>query len=411
MLKTTALHATHKSLGAKMVPFGGWDMPVWYSATREEHMAVRERAGLFDVTHMGVLDASGPGAVAFLDRVTTNDVSKLAIGKSQYAYMLNDEGDVLDDVMIYRVEAERYLVVINASNNDADIAWLRAHNSAPDCVLRDLRDASSGADQRVDLALQGPASLHVLSALSDASDATALASLPYAGILRAPLAGIDTYISRTGYTGERIAYELFAHPDQIVALWNKLLDAGQSYGLKPCGLAARDSLRIEAGLPLYGHELNGPLNLAPYHIGFDKFVKTEKAANFIGKAGYIAKAAAAKMRLVRFRMNDKSVRPSKLGDPILDKRGRVTGTVLSCAQETSGYLVGMAMIDGATAPAEGAPLLIVSLPERAPESLKPFAPFGSRALLPDAATVISRFPQKTTDGKTADGRPRTAVGT
>jgi glycine cleavage system T protein len=404
MLKTTALHATHKSLGAKMVPFGGWDMPVWYSATREEHLAVRERAGLFDVTHMGVLDASGPGALAFLDRVSTNDVSKLAIGKSQYGYLLNDAGDVLDDIMIYHVEAERYLVVINASNNDADIAWLHAHNSAPGCALRDLRDPASGADQRVDLALQGPASLSVLSALTDATDASALAALPYAGILRAPIAGIDAYISRTGYTGERIAFELFAHPDQIVALWNALLDAGQNYGLKPCGLAARDSLRIEAGLPLYGHELGGPMNLAPYHIGFDKFVKTEKAADFIGKTGYVGKAAAAKMRLVRFRMNDKSVRPSKLGDPILDKRGRVTGTVLSCAQETSGYLVGMAMIDSATAPAEGAPLLIVSLPERALEALTPFAPFGSRTLLPDSATVVSRFPQKTADPSQGSGQ-------
>jgi glycine hydroxymethyltransferase len=394
MLKTTALHATHKALGAKMVPFGGWDMPVWYTATREEHLAVRERAGLFDVTHMGVLDASGPGATAYLDRVSTNDVGKLAVGKSQYAYLLNEAGDVLDDIMIYRVEHDRYLVVINAANNDADIAWLHAQNTAPGCILRDLRDPAAGADQRVDIALQGPAALHILSALTSAQDAAALAALPYAGIMRAPLAGIDAYISRTGYTGERVAFELFAHPERIVALWGALLDAGQSYGLKPCGLAARDSLRIEAGLPLYGHELGGPLNLAPYHIGFDKFVKTEKPAEFIGKAAYAAKAAAAKMRLARFRMNDKNVRPSKLGDPILDKRGRVIGTVLSCAQETSGYLVGMAMVDGATAPAEGSALLIVSLPERIPEPLAPFAAFGGRALMPDAATVISRFPPR-----------------
>ncbi len=395
MPKQTALHATHKALGAKMVDFAGWDMPVWYSSAREEHLAVRQAAGLFDVTHMGVLDARGPNACAFLDHVSTSDVSKLAMGKSQYGYLLDPAGAVIDDIMIYRVEAERYLVVVNASNNDTDWAWLNAQNTGDKaCDLRDLRDSAAGLEMRVDIALQGPASLEMLCGLISTADGAALRALPFTGVMRAQVAGLDCFISRTGYTGERIAYELFAHPERSVTLWNAVLVAGAAAGVKPCGLAARDSLRIEAGLPLYGHELAGPLALAPCHIGFDNFVKTAKPADFIGKVAYLEIAAKAGMRLVRFRMNEKSVRPGKLGDPVLDKRGRVMGTVLSCAQDSGGFLTGMAMIEGAAAPAEGMPLGIVALPDRLPEPLKPFAPFGARALVPDGATVLSRFPPR-----------------
>jgi glycine hydroxymethyltransferase len=393
-LKRTALFDTHKKLGARMVPFGGWEMPVWYTSAREEHLAVRQAAGLFDVTHMGVLDAIGPAATAFLDRIGTNDVSKLAAGRSHYAYMLDDAGDVIDDIMIYRVEAQRYLVVVNASNNDKDWAWLAAQAAGLPNILRDLRAPSSGADMRVDLALQGPRSLEILlKLLDDQSLFSNLQSLPYTGVLRASLAGHDVFITRTGYTGERIAYEIFVHPNESVALWNTLMEAGAPMGLKPCGLAARDSLRTEAGLPLYGHELGGPMNLAPYHIGFDNFVKLNKPADFIGKAAYAEKTAKNTLKGARFRMNDKGVRVSKLGDPVLDKRGRVIGTVTSCAQDSEGYLLGLAVVEGSAAQ-EGNTLNIIALPERMPEPLKPFASIGSRALVPDAATVISRFPPK-----------------
>jgi glycine hydroxymethyltransferase len=391
MLKRTPLYDTHKQLGAKMAPFGGWDMPVWYSSAREEHLAVRHAAGLFDVTHMGVLDARGPNACAFLDRIGTNDVSKLAVGRSHYSYMLDENGDVIDDIMVYRVEPERYLVVVNAANMDKDWSWLQSVETRRGASLRDLRDPSSGADMRVDLALQGPRSLDVLLKLMD-DDSAAIENLPYTGVMRASLAGHDVFISRTGYTGERIAYEIFVHPNESIALWNKIFEAGKDFGVKPRGLAARDSLRTEAGLPLYGHELGGPLNLAAYHIGFDNFVKTQKPADFIGKAAYLDKAAKNTLKLARFRMNDKGVRPSKLGDPVLDKRGRVIGTVTSCAQDSEGYLLGMTMIEGGAQ--EGAALNIIALPERMPELLKPFASLGSRALVPDAATVISRFPPK-----------------
>ena len=392
-LKYTALHDTHKRLGARMVPFGGWDMPVWYTSAREEHLVVRNAAGLFDVSHMGVLDARGPNACAFLDRIATNDVSKLAVGRSHYSYMLDKNGDVIDDIMVYRIEDQRYLVVVNAANMDKDWVWLARQAVSLPNSLRDLREASSGPDMRVDLALQGPQSLEVLRRLILTSHFSLLTSMPYTGVMHATLANHDVFISRTGYTGERIAYEIFVHPDESVAVWTEILAAGKDLGVKPVGLAARDSLRTEAGLPLYGHELGGPLNLAPYHIGFDNFIKVNKPVEFVGKQAYLQKAAQNTLKLARFRMNDKGVRPSKLGDPVLDKRGRVIGTVTSCAQDTEGYLLGMALVEG-NAALERSALGIVPMPERPPESLKAFAPLGSRVLVPDAATVLSRFPPR-----------------
>jgi glycine hydroxymethyltransferase len=208
------------------------------------------------------------------------------------------------------------------------------------------------------------------------------------------LAGLDVYISRTGYTGERVAYEIFVHSDQSVLLWESLLTAGEALGLKPCGLASRDSLRTEAGLPLYGHELGEKLNLAPCHIGFDAFVKVNKASEFIGKTAYQVKVDNRSAQLMRFRMNEKGVRVSKLGDPVLDKRGRVIGTVTSCALDSDGYLLGMAYVENAANAVEGSSIYIMALPDRMPAALAPFAPFGSRTLMPDVATVISRFPPR-----------------
>ena len=394
ILKRTALFDTHKKLGAKTVPFGGWDMPVWYTSVKDEHATVRNAAGLFDVSHMGVLEASGPNACAFLDTVSTNDVSKLAIGRSQYSYLLDDQSNVIDDIMIYRLGITQYMIVVNASNNDKAWAWLTSLNGsrAPQCILRDLRAESTGDERRVDIALQGPKSLEILQSLNP--QLTSLNNLPYTGVLHAGISDIDVIISRTGYTGERVAYELFVHPDQSVALWNKLMQANNALGLKPCGLAARDSLRIEAGLPLYGHELGGQLNLVPCQIGFDNFVKLSKTSDFIGKAAYTAKVAANNAKIVRFRMNDKGVRVSKLGDPVLDRRGRVIGTVTSCALDSNGFLLGLALVETAANAAEGATLNIIALPEKQPPLLTPFAAFGSRTLIPDTATVLSRFPPR-----------------
>jgi glycine hydroxymethyltransferase len=395
-MRRTTLYETHKRLGARMAPFSGWEMPLWYSSAREEHLAVRNAAGLFDVTHMGVLELSGSGACAFLDRLTTNDMSRLAVGRAHYSYVLDDQGDVVDDVMIYHVAPQRYLMVVNAANDEKVQAWLRAHlSSTEDCCLRDLRAPEAGSDQRADLAVQGPRAREILLALLDAPTQQAnLQALPYTGIMPARLAGEDVLIARTGYTGERVAFELFVHPARAPALWDALLTAGTPLGLRPCGLAARDSLRTEAGLPLYGHELAGPLNLAPCHIGFDRFVKLEKAVEFIGKPAYAQKAAQATMHLVRFRLQERNVRVPRLGDPVLDRRGRVIGTVTSCTQDGEGYLIGMALVEKAAGVAEGGVIYILALPERPPEPLKPFAPLGSRALMPEPAVVLPRFPPK-----------------
>lgn len=396
-LKRTVLFDTHKQLGAKMVPFGGYDMPVWYSSVLEEHNATRTAAGLFDVTHMGVWDARGPNAALALDALTTNDVFDIKVGGSQYSYLLDEAGHVIDDIMLYRVEAERYLIVVNASNNDVDWAWVTAKASAhspalPRCELRDLRAESSGPDRLVDVALQGPASLPTLIQLltGDGGRGTedglnqpvlrppsSVSVLPRTGIMAATLAGIAVFISRTGYTGESVGYEIFVHPDHAVALWSAILEAGASLGVKPCGLAARDSLRIEAGLPLYGHELAGPLDLAPFHIGFGGYVKAYKPW-FFGKRAYYERAAKVTQRLARFRLNKKGVRPPKQGTPVLDSNGAPIGVVTSCAQDREGFLLGLALLDLRLGAKEGTPIF-----------------FQSRAGAPlDEASVLTRFPRR-----------------
>jgi glycine hydroxymethyltransferase len=264
-LRRTALYDTHRETGAKMVPFAGWEMPVWYTSVIEEHLATRQAAGLFDVSHMGVYEARGPHARAFLDSVVTNDVAALAVGESLYAQFLDPQGHVIDDTMVYRTEDQAFLIVVNASNDDKDWAWLNAVRQGTVQVdelrpwaqafgrgldLRNLRSPASGDDMRVDIALQGRKSRDILLGLGcDEATARRLRSLPWAGVTKGAFGGIDLIVSRTGYTGERVAYELFVHPEQCPELWRSLLEVGRGFGLKPVGLGARDSLRTEAGLP------------------------------------------------------------------------------------------------------------------------------------------------------------------
>ena len=413
-VQKTALNETHKKLGARLVPFAGWEMPVWYSSVIEEHKATRQAAGLFDVSHMGVCDASGPNALAFLDLITANDVSALDIGNSHYNYLLGVDGVPIDDMMIYRIGAERYLIVINASNNDKDWAWLNAvnegkvsidatrpwaRNTAP-CVLRDLRDRQWGDECRVDIALQGPKSRDILVSICDnQADAAKLSKLARTDVMFARLKGFDVIISRTGYTGESVAYELFVHPEKTPAFWDLLMEVGAPFGIKPIGLGARDSLRTEGGLPLYGHELAGPLNLLPNEAGFASYVKTFKPF-FVGRAPYVAHLPVTKMENARFRMNDKNTRVPKgaanieLGgdmDYVVDKRGRVIGRVLSCAVDIDGYMTGQALVELKYA-VEGTPIGIVAAAKTAKvaDGLK----VGDRLAIADAATVVSRFPKK-----------------
>ncbi len=407
-LKQTTLHETHVKLGGRMVPFGGYDMPVWYSSVLEEHTAARQTAGLFDATHMGVFEVSGPHAVEFLDTVTVNDVAGLPIGRSHYTQFLLPDGSVVDDLLIYRRGADRYLLVVNASNNDKDWAWLNAVNEGRVMIdkarpfariqhpvtLRDLRDRQWGDECRVDIPLQGPASRDILLALCDDDDlARRIKALPWAGLTEGTLAGFNVIISRTGYTGERVAYELFVHPDKAPEFWMKLLAAGEPFGIKPCGLAARDSTRTEAGLPLYGHEMGGHLNLNPADAGFGAYAKLWKPF-FIGRAAFIAHERERTQAVTRFRMNNKGVRRPEHGDPALDWRGKVIGLVTSCAVDSEGYLLGQALLPvKMTKP--GTAVYIYQLgggqrPIRVPKAIK----LGARLPMPDEATVLTRFPSR-----------------
>ncbi len=401
-LLTTTLNALHRDMGAKMVEFAGYDMPVWYSSVMEEHLAVRGGAGIFDVTHMGVFDAAGPGAEAFLNAVTTNDVDKLEVGESHYTYLLDTNGIPFDDLMIYRLAEEHFLVVVNASNNDKNWAWLNAVQkgevslgagydieSAKRVTLRDLRAPSSGADRRVDVALQGPKSKDMLLSMhgSDA-DKAKVSKLPWAGVTHVNLGGYDLIVSRTGYTGERTAFELFVHPDQAPALFKDLCESGAV----ACGLAARDSLRTEAGLPLYGHELAGPLNLNPADAGFSTYVKLSKPF-FVGKAAYIAHEQQREAEVTRFRMDSKSARPPHQGDPILDKKGRVIGVVTSCSIDSEGYQLGQAYLNHDFSD-DGTQISIFAGSHRTKAGKAPGElGLGDKVPMPEPATVLSRFPK------------------
>lgn len=406
-IKRTPINETHRRLGAKMIPFAGWDMPVWYTSVIEEHMAVRTAAGLFDVAHMGVYQAEGPDAAAFLDSVTGNDAGGLGIGSSLYTHFLDPDANVIDDLLIYRRGKEKFLVVVNASNDDKDWAWLNAVREGKvlvdrerpwaraygqGVVLRNLRDPKEGADMLVDIALQGPRSRDILLALGvDNETRKCIMALKRTQLCEAVVGGYDLVVSRTGYTGEKMAFELFVHPDRADEFFNDLLKAGESFGLKPCGLGARDSLRTEAGLPLYGHEMGGEYNLGVAEAGFGSYVKVRKPW-FIGREAFIKREKERKGVVVRFRFNEKGVRMAHLGDPVLDKRGRTVGFVTSCAVDKDGFLTGQAFVELKSSE-EGTPIFIFqSAPKtlgKAPALLR----MGDRTTLPTAATILSRFPK------------------
>jgi len=407
VLLKTPLNETHREMGAKMVPFAGWDMPVWYSSVLEEHQAVREAAGLFDVTHMGVYQAEGIDAAMFLDSVCSNDISGLSIGESCYTHFLDPHANVVDDLLVYRREKEKYLVVVNASNDEKDWAWLNSVRRGEVLVdpehpwavafgrnvsLRNLRSPDAGDDQRVDIALQGPKSREILLNLDcSLEDRQAIKSLQWAELCEVELNGIPLVVSRTGYTGERMGFELFVHPDQAVILWKDLLKAGDLLGIKPCGLGARDSLRTEAGLPLYGHEMGGLLNLGVGQAGFGTFVKTYKPW-FIGRQAYLQQEAERDSIVVRFQFDEKRTRMAHLGDPVVDERGKVVGTVTSCAINSSGSLTGQALVLTKYADEGSGIYIYQGSPQKAGKAPANLT-MGDRVHLPSRATVIRRFPK------------------
>jgi glycine cleavage system T protein len=316
----SCLYEEHLKLTKKMAPFAGWEMPLWYTKTSDEHMTVRNSAGLFDVSHMGIFEFSGEHATRFLDYVATNYVPWLRIGQSHYSYILDPEAKVLDDVFIYRLDFNKYMMVVNAANSDKIKAWLEAVNSKDFLIdsknkeneiegsitIRDLKDESAGSDMKVDLSLQGPNSLKILQAVSDEATQKELARLKKLEFIFVRLKGIDVMISRTGYTGEEFGYELYLHPDNAPKIWKLLLEKGEPYGIKPCGLGARDSTRTEAGFPLYGNELAGEHDIDPVEAGYGSFVRFHKPF-FIGRKPLFERHIKLTRAVVRFNMLSKGM--------------------------------------------------------------------------------------------------------
>jgi glycine hydroxymethyltransferase len=417
-IKKTRLNETHKALGGRMVPFAGWEMPVQYTGVLEEHQATRNVAGLFDVSHMGVWDAKGEGAAAFLDCVTTNEVSALKVGESMYSQFLAPDAHVIDDCYFYCLAKDHFLIVVNASNDDKDWAWVNAvkdgdvlidsdHPAATaparnKVTLRNLRDPKSGNDQRVDIALQGPKAREILLALGTSADHRSLITkLKRTELCRATVGGFDLIVARTGYTGEQMGFELFVHPDRAVELWNELMKVGTPLGMKPCGLAARDSLRTEAGLPLYGDEMAGHLNLGVGDAGFESYVKTHKPF-FIGRKAFLAQEKNRQSEVVRFRFNNKAGRMAHNGDPVFNNKGEVIGEVTCCSIDTEGFRLGQAYLNLAYIK-EGTAISVAqsagevfakAKPKTQSELEAAIKASGGNVRAPEAAGVLSRFPKK-----------------
>ncbi len=311
-LKRTALNAAHRALGAKMVEFCGWDMPVEYSGITREHMAVRTAAGLFDVSHMGEIQIRGPQALALLQHVTSNDVSRLQDNQAQYSALMLSTGCAIDDCVVHRFAADHYFICVNASNTDKDYEWI----AQCDTWGVEVRNVSAHYSQ---IALQGPKALGIMSRLADSDPG----DLKYYWFRRARCAGVEGILARTGYTGED-GFEFYFPPDASAELWNTLLDAGRAEGLIPCGLGARNTLRLEAGFALYGHELDEQTTLLEANLGW--IAKLDKG-EFLGRE-VLARQRAQGMpkKLIGFEMLDRA--PARDGYAICI-HGKPVGKVTS----------------------------------------------------------------------------------
>jgi glycine cleavage system T protein len=405
--KRSCLYEWHEQNTKTIVPFAGWLMPVWYTKISEEHAAVRETAGLFDVSHMGVFGVRGPDAERFLDLVSSFYVPLLAPGDASYSYLLGPDGVPLDDIFIYRLAQEDFMVVVNAANAEKDWDWLQTvvgrgvvidrerpwvEIDARDFQLLDLKDPKNGRDQRVDISLQGPASLDILEeCVVDEKMAQALRMLGRNKLLMGPIAGVNTVVSRTGYTGEEFGYEIYVHPDDAPQLWETILKAGKPYGIMPTGLGARDSTRTEAGFPLYGHELAGDLDLCPQDAGYPQFVRMHKPY-FIGRGGQLERGRVRDMSVVRFRMLKRGIPVVKPGSPVTNRRGQVVGHVTSCATIEDGSQVGLAYVQDRYKE-EGTSLHVFVQPRGKGHDPKriPELKVGDRMHISDEAVVLSRF--------------------
>ncbi|MEV0370934.1 glycine cleavage system aminomethyltransferase GcvT [Streptomyces sp. NPDC050636] len=340
--RRTALDATHRTLGATMTDFAGWDMPLRYGSERDEHVAVRTRAGLFDLSHMGEITVTGPQAADLLDYALVGNIGGVKTGRARYTMICEAEGGILDDLIVYRLAEQEYMVVANASNAQVVLDALTERGAGFDAAVRDDRDAYAL------IAIQGPESPGILKGLTDAD----LDGLKYYAGLPGTVAGVDALIARTGYTGED-GFELFVRPADAVALWEALTAAGKDAGLIPCGLSCRDTLRLEAGMPLYGHELTTATT--PFDAGLGRVVKFEKTTNngdFVGRAALAAAAERAEAspprKLVGLIAEGRRV--PRAGYPVVAADGTVIGEVTSGAPSpTLGKPLAIAYVDAAYA--------------------------------------------------------------
>lgn len=319
-LKTTPLYAAHQALGARMMAFGGFDMPVQYTGIIEEHKAVRTAAGLFDVSHMGEVMIRGPQAFDYVQQLVTNDANKLYDGRAMYTVMCQPDGGVIDDLIVYRLNAEHYMLVINAANIDKDVAWMQIHN-AFDVAIDDV------SGQTALLALQGPEAFDIAQPFTDID----LGDLAFYHFEQAPdgsfMDADGVILSHTGYTGER-GLEIYCASNDAERIWTTLLDAGADRGLQPVGLGARDTLRLEAGYCLYGNDITSDTN--PFEAGLGWIVKLD-AGDFIGRdALQDIKNAGIDRKLVGFVVEDRGI--PRNGHGIEDRAGRAIGTVTSGSQ-------------------------------------------------------------------------------
>ncbi|MGC2325398.1 MAG: glycine cleavage system aminomethyltransferase GcvT [Candidatus Sulfotelmatobacter sp.] len=321
-VRKTALNAVHRQMGAKMVEFNGWDMPVEYPAAMgcgiiNEHMAVRAGVGIFDVSHMGDIRLAGPQALAAVQHISMNDALRLAVGQAQYSALLFPEGTFVDDVIVHRLGEDEYLLVINAGTREKDFNWVRDNTRQFDCTVENL------SDDFTQIAIQGPKAVNLLQKLTDVD----LWTVKFYWVTRGTVCGLrNILIARTGYTAED-GFEIYVPADESTGerVWNEILSAGKEFGVLPCGLGARNTLRLEGKLPLYGHEISDTINV--WEAGLDRFCKMEKP-EFIGRAALEkAKAAGVKRMLVGLEMTERGI--ARDGYKVLDTAGREIGYVTS----------------------------------------------------------------------------------
>jgi aminomethyltransferase len=311
----TPLHAEHVKLGAKMMPFAGYDMPVRYAGDKEEHMAVREKVGMFDVSHMGEFLVRGPKALELLQTITTNDVSKAPVGKAQYNCMLRPDGGIIDDLIVYHLADELFMMVVNAANLTKDWEWVNEQNESIGAELENISDRTAL------IALSGPRVVELAKQLTD----VAVEEIPFYAFDKGTFAGIDNVvIATTGYTGER-CFEIYVRADHAVDVWQAAMQAGEALGIQPCGLGARDTLRLEAGYNLYGNDMDETTN--PYEAAMGWITKPKKG-DFIGRDAVVkAKEEGLERRLMAFEMTERGI--PRHGTKIVGEDGADIGVVTS----------------------------------------------------------------------------------